>query len=45
MSSAWEPPVYQMKIAVFIGVVLFFLQGIAKFVRDIRVIATGKRQA
>jgi len=45
MSSAWEPPVYQMKIAVFIGVVLFFLQGIAKFLRDIRVITTGKNQA
>lgn len=44
MSSAWEPPVYYMKITIFIGVVLFFLQGIAKFIRDIRTIAASKRQ-
>lgn len=44
MSSAWEPPVYQMKIAVFIGVVLFFLQGVTKFLRDIITIATSKKR-
>jgi TRAP-type mannitol/chloroaromatic compound transport system permease small subunit len=33
--SAWDPPVYPIKLALVTGVVLLLLQGIAKFVRDL----------
>ena len=33
--SAWDPPVYPIKLALVTGVVLLLLQGIAKFIRDL----------
>lgn len=39
--TAWGPPVYPIKFAIPVGAFLLLLQGIAKFIRDLR-IATGK---
>jgi TRAP-type mannitol/chloroaromatic compound transport system permease small subunit len=39
--SAWDPPVYPIKIALVLGVVLLMLQGIAKFIRDLHLAVKG----
>jgi len=36
--TAWYPPVYPIRAIVFIGLALFLLQGIAQFIRDLRVL-------
>jgi len=41
--SPWNPPVYPIKIALFIGVVLVFLQGSANLVRNLHYAITGKQ--
>jgi len=33
-ASVWAPPIYYLKIAVFVGCVLFLLQGVAWFIRS-----------
>ncbi len=33
--SAWDPPVYPIKIALAVGVCLLLMQGVAKLIRDI----------
>jgi TRAP-type mannitol/chloroaromatic compound transport system permease small subunit len=43
--SIWNPPVYPIKAIMPIGVFLLFLQGLAKFVRDVITIVTGGRDA
>ncbi len=35
-SSSWAPPVYPLKTLMAVGFILFFLQGIAKLIQDIR---------
>lgn len=40
--TPWNPPVYPVKIAFVVGVAMLLLQGIAKFIRDIYFIITGK---
>lgn len=40
-SSSWAPPVYPLKTLMAIGFLLFFLQGIAKLIQDIRRIKTA----
>lgn len=40
VSSAWEPPLYPMKIVVVIGAVLLLVQGIAGFIRNVRFLTT-----
>lgn len=40
--SAWDPPVYPIKVALFLGVLLLLLQGIAKFVRDVHFALRGR---
>ena len=40
--TVWGPPVYPIKIMVPIGAFFMLLQGAAKFIRDIRIMATGK---
>jgi len=40
--SAWDPPVYPIKIMVPIGATLLLLQGLVKFIRDITIICGGK---
>lgn len=39
--SPWNPPVYPIKIALALGVLLILLQGIANFVRDLRAVIKG----
>jgi TRAP-type mannitol/chloroaromatic compound transport system permease small subunit len=40
--TAWSPPVYYFKMTLFIGAVLLLLQGIARFIRDLYLVFTGK---
>jgi TRAP-type mannitol/chloroaromatic compound transport system permease small subunit len=35
-SSSWAPPIYPVKTLMAFGFILFFLQGIAKLIQDIR---------
>lgn len=39
MSTIFAPPLYPMKVILYLGLVLFFMQGIAKLIRDIRTVA------
>jgi len=43
--TVWGPPVYPIKIMVPIGVLFMMLQGFAKLIRDIYMLATGKEMA
>jgi TRAP-type mannitol/chloroaromatic compound transport system permease small subunit len=40
--SLWKPPVYPFKIVMAIGVYLLVLQGVAKFIRQLRLAMKGK---
>ncbi|UCH24044.1 MAG: TRAP transporter small permease subunit [Deltaproteobacteria bacterium] len=40
--SAWNPPVYPIKLMIPLGAGLLLLQGIAKLVRDILVVVKGE---
>lgn len=40
--SLWDPPLYPVKAMVPIGFFLILLQGLAKLVRDVRTVITGK---
>lgn len=40
-SSAWDPPVYPIKIALVVGTALLLLQGTAKFIRDLHFAIRG----
>ena len=42
-SSAWDPPVYPIKLALMVGVALLLLQGIAKFIRDLHFAVKGNQ--
>jgi TRAP-type mannitol/chloroaromatic compound transport system permease small subunit len=42
-SSAWDPPVYPIKIALVVGVALLLLQGTAKFIRDLHYAIKGTK--
>ncbi len=35
-SSSWAPPIYPLKTLMALGFILFFLQGVAKLIQDIR---------
>jgi len=37
-ATIWAPPIYPLRIAIPIGVMLFLLQGVAKFIRDIDIL-------
>jgi TRAP-type mannitol/chloroaromatic compound transport system permease small subunit len=41
--SAWNPPLYPVKLMIPTGAFLLLLQGIAKLVRDIITVATGEK--
>ncbi len=41
--SAWNPPIYPAKLMIPLGASLLLLQGIAKLIRDILTLVTGKR--
>jgi len=40
--TAWSPPIYYFKMTLPIGAILLFLQGAAKFIRDLIFVVTGK---
>jgi TRAP-type mannitol/chloroaromatic compound transport system permease small subunit len=40
--SPWDPPIWPMKIAMLLALILLFLQGTARFIRNIRLIATSR---
>ncbi len=40
--SAWNPPVYPVKLAIPIGAILLLLQGLAKLLRDILILSGRK---
>jgi TRAP-type mannitol/chloroaromatic compound transport system permease small subunit len=42
LSSAWAPPVYPFKTVIPVAAFLLFLQGAAKFIRDLHTLVTGK---
>jgi TRAP-type mannitol/chloroaromatic compound transport system permease small subunit len=42
LSSAWAPPVYPFKTVIPVAAFLLFLQGVAKFIRDLHTLVTGK---
>jgi len=37
-SSSWAPPIYPLKTLMAIGFILFFLQGVAKLIQDVRLL-------
>ena len=37
-NSFWRPPIYPFKVAMFVAILLFLLQGIAKFIRSILIV-------
>jgi TRAP-type mannitol/chloroaromatic compound transport system permease small subunit len=42
LSSAWAPPVYPFKTIIPISAFLLLLQGLAKFIRDLHALITGR---
>jgi len=41
--SAWDPPVWPMRLVLLVGSLMLLLQGIAKFIRDLQVAVKGGR--
>ena len=41
LRTIWFPPIYPLRVLIAIGVTLFLLQGIAKFIRDIGIVRSG----
>ncbi len=41
-TSAWDPPIYPMKIAMTISLILLFLQGTARMIRNVYFLMKGK---
>lgn len=41
--SAWNPPLYPVKLTIPIGALLLLLQGLAKFLNDLMVLVRGER--
>ena len=37
-TGVWEPPFYQVRVLIAIGVILLLLQGIVKFIRDLNIV-------
>ena len=40
--TLWDPPVYPIKIALVLGIVLLLMQGVAKFIRDLNLVLRSK---
>ena len=40
--SPWNPPIYPIKLTIPVGALMMTLQGVAKFIRDLHILATGK---
>lgn len=42
LSSAWAPPVWPVKMVIPVAAALVLLQGLAKFIRDLHMVVTGR---
>jgi TRAP-type mannitol/chloroaromatic compound transport system permease small subunit len=42
--TAWAPPIYPVKLFVPLGAFLILLQGLAKFIRDFKIVVKGERE-
>ncbi len=42
LSSAWGPPIWPVKMVIPVAAGLVLLQGLAKFIRDLHVVLTGR---
>lgn len=40
--TPWDPPIYPIKILFFMGALMLLMQGVAKLIRDLHFLATGK---
>ena len=40
--TPWDPPIYPIKAIFVVGAVMLLLQGVAKLIRDIHFVSTGK---
>ena len=43
-NSFFRPPIYPLKVAISVGVLLFFVQGTAKFLRDVLAVASSMKE-
>jgi len=43
--TAWYPPVYPIKLVIFVGFLLFLLQGTVQFIREVQVLTKGRSDA
>jgi len=43
VETYWYPPISPLRTAVFVGLVLFGLQGLAQFIRDVYLLARNKK--
>ena len=42
--SSWSPPLYPIVTTILIGAFLLLLQGVVKFIRDLRLVITGREK-
>ncbi|MDW7712111.1 MAG: TRAP transporter small permease subunit [Deferrisomatales bacterium] len=42
LGTAWDPPIYPIKLALAFSFLLLLLQGIARFIRDLHLALTGR---
>lgn len=42
--SLWRPPIYPIKVFIPIGAFLILIQGLARFIRDLIAVRTGKKR-
>ena len=43
LSSAWAPPIYPVKLVIPVAAAMLILQGLAKFIRDLHMALTGRK--
>jgi len=44
-TTAWGPPIWEIKLMIPLGTFLLVLQGVAKFIRDLNIAITGRALA
>jgi len=42
-TTAWGPPIFEVKLMIPLAALLIILQGIAKFIRDLSIATTGRK--
>jgi TRAP-type mannitol/chloroaromatic compound transport system permease small subunit len=43
--TPWNPPIYPLKLFIFITTLLLLIAGIANLIRDLRVVVTGREES